>query len=80
MTSADMLAAREALVLRHVDAENAHDLDAVLATFAHPRYEIVPTGVVHDGEAAVSRMLLLRPPADGRAPWPGPAVTCTTER
>lgn len=50
-------AAREALVLAHVDAENRRDADAVIATFRHPRYEIVPTGVVHDGEAAVRAML-----------------------
>jgi ketosteroid isomerase-like protein len=55
--TADLHAAREALVLRHVAAENAHDLDAVLATFAHPRYEVVPTGMVYDGAAAVSAML-----------------------
>lgn len=57
MTASDLRAAREALVLRHVVAENAHDLDVVLATFSHPRYEIVPTGAVYDGAAAVSEML-----------------------
>jgi ketosteroid isomerase-like protein len=31
----------------------AHDWDAVIATFAHPRYELIATGAVHDGEAAV---------------------------
>jgi steroid delta-isomerase-like uncharacterized protein len=34
-------------------AENVHDFDAVIATFAHPRYELIATGQVHDGEAAV---------------------------
>jgi len=46
-------AAREAVVRRHMEAENVLDFDAVIATFAHPRYEIVATGEVHDGEAAV---------------------------
>ena len=31
----------------------AHDWDSVLATFPHPRYEIIPTQTVHAGEAAV---------------------------
>ena len=46
-------AAREAVVRRHMEAENVLDFDVVIATFAHPRYEIVATGEVHDGEAAV---------------------------
>lgn len=44
---------REATVRRHMEAENVHDFETVIATFAHPRYELVPTGQVHDGEAAV---------------------------
>ncbi|OBI72448.1 nuclear transport factor 2 family protein [Mycobacterium asiaticum] len=49
---------REELVLRHVAAENACDIDAAMATFTHPRYEIIPTGMVFDGEDAVRAMLL----------------------
>jgi ketosteroid isomerase-like protein len=49
----DLLARREATVRRHMEREIAHDWDAVIATFAHPRYELVATGVVHDGEPAV---------------------------
>jgi len=44
---------REALVRHHMEAENVHDFDAVIATFAHPRYELIATGQIHDGEAAV---------------------------
>ena len=44
---------REELVRRHMEAENVHDFDAVIATFAHPRYELIATGQVHDGEPAV---------------------------
>jgi len=46
-------AEREAIVRRHMEAENVHDFDAVIGTFAHPRYELIATGQVHDGEAAV---------------------------
>jgi steroid delta-isomerase-like uncharacterized protein len=44
---------REAIVRRHMESENVHDFDATIGTFAHPRYELVPSGQVHDGEAAV---------------------------
>ena len=49
----DLPARREATVRRHMEREIAHDWDAVIATFAHPRYELMATGVVHDGETAV---------------------------
>ena len=44
---------REATVKRHMERENVHDFDAVIDTFSHPRYEIIPTGQVYDGEEAV---------------------------
>jgi len=44
---------REALVREHMDSENRLDLEATMATFAHPRYEIIATGQVYDGEAEV---------------------------
>ena len=44
---------REATVRRHLEAENVHDFETVMGTFAHPRYEIIPTGEVFDGEEAV---------------------------
>ena len=40
---------RAAVVLEHMDSENRHDFDATMATFAHPRYELIATGQVHDG-------------------------------
>jgi steroid delta-isomerase-like uncharacterized protein len=46
-------ARREAAVRRHMEAENVHDFDAVIDTFGHPRYELIATGRVHDGEAEV---------------------------
>ena len=36
-----------------MDSENRHEFDATLATFAQPRYEIVPTGDVYDGPEEV---------------------------
>jgi steroid delta-isomerase-like uncharacterized protein len=44
---------REKVVLDHFREEVAQDWDAVLSTFPHPRYEIVPTQRVYDGDAAV---------------------------
>ena len=44
---------REQLVRDHVEAENAADFEAALATFDHPRYEYVATDEVHDGAEAV---------------------------
>jgi steroid delta-isomerase-like uncharacterized protein len=50
---AEVRAAREALVREHMDSENRHDFDATLETFSHPHYELIATGEVYDGEAAV---------------------------
>jgi steroid delta-isomerase-like uncharacterized protein len=44
---------REAVVREHMESENHHDFDTTIGTFAHPRYEIIPTGDVYDGEAEV---------------------------
>ncbi|MDF3309703.1 ester cyclase [Rhodococcus sp. T2V] len=41
---------REKLVRDHFEDEVRHDWDATLATFPHPRYELIPLGIVHDGE------------------------------
>lgn len=40
-------------MLEHMDSENRHEYDATIQTFGHPRYEIVPTGDVFDGETEV---------------------------
>jgi ketosteroid isomerase-like protein len=44
---------REAVVREHMESENTHDFDITIGTFSHPRYELVPTGEVFDGEDAV---------------------------
>jgi steroid delta-isomerase-like uncharacterized protein len=46
---------REALVIEHMDSENRHEYDATIATFDHPRYELIGTGDVFDGQAEVER-------------------------
>ena len=37
----------------HMESENRHEFDVTLRTFAHPRYELIATGEVYDGEEAV---------------------------
>jgi steroid delta-isomerase-like uncharacterized protein len=44
---------REQIVRRHMESENEHDFATALAIFAHPRYELIATGEVHDGAEAV---------------------------
>ena len=45
---------REAIVVEHMESENRHEFDVTLDTFDHPRYELIGTGDVHDGEAEVA--------------------------
>jgi steroid delta-isomerase-like uncharacterized protein len=46
---------REAIVREHMDSENRYEFDATIATFEHPRYELVATGDVYDGTEEVER-------------------------
>jgi steroid delta-isomerase-like uncharacterized protein len=48
---------REAIVREHIAAENAHDVSRTIATFHHPRYEVMPFGSVNDGADAVRDFL-----------------------
>jgi predicted ester cyclase len=57
--------ARIQTVRDHMALECACDWDAVIATFAHPRYEMYGSGVVFDGEAAVRGYF-----AASRTPFP----------
>jgi steroid delta-isomerase-like uncharacterized protein len=50
-------ARREALVMRHIDAENRHDVDGTVATMTRPHYDVVAWGMEVDGAADVSRFL-----------------------
>ncbi|HTZ12173.1 MAG TPA: alpha/beta fold hydrolase [Mycobacterium sp.] len=54
MTASDLRERREAIVNRHVEAENQHDIEATIATFERPRYEM--NGVTHDGADAVREL------------------------
>ncbi len=44
---------RESIVREHMESENHHDFDTTIDTFSHPRYELVATGEVYDGEREV---------------------------
>jgi len=55
-TQSDLKQAREAIVRRHVEAEDRHDVEAVVATFHAPRYEVAPLGV-SNGAAEVRALL-----------------------
>src|SRR5438874_13838598 len=45
---------REKLVVEHMESENRHEFDVTMRTFEHPRYELIGTGDVYDGEAEVA--------------------------
>lgn len=54
MSTDDLRARRLQVLEEHFRSEIDHDWDACLATFRDvPRYEIVPTGQVHEGADAV---------------------------
>lgn len=61
----DLHAARIQTVRDHMALETVHDWDGVIATFAHPRYEMYGSGNVFDGESAVRGYF-----AASRAPFP----------
>jgi steroid delta-isomerase-like uncharacterized protein len=46
---------REAVVRTHMESENRHEFDVTLSTFKHPRYELIATGEVYDGEEEVKQ-------------------------
>ena len=48
---------REKIVREHMDAEINKSAGQTVDTFSHPRYEVVPTGEVHDGAQAVEAFL-----------------------
>src|ERR671934_3127433 len=53
--SQELRANRERLVKEHMESENRHEFDVALATFDHPRYELIGTGDVYDGPEEVAR-------------------------
>jgi steroid delta-isomerase-like uncharacterized protein len=65
MAESSLRERREGVVREHMESENRHEFDVTMATFGHPRYEIVPTGDVYDGEEEVARYF-----AETRAAFP----------
>lgn len=61
----DLSLRRIATVRRHMELEISHDWDGVIATFDHPRYELLGPGTVFDGEDAVRAYF-----AASRTPFP----------
>jgi steroid delta-isomerase-like uncharacterized protein len=53
-TVEELREARERTVHEHMESENRHEFDVTMGTFHHPRYEIVATGEVFDGEEEVA--------------------------
>jgi predicted ester cyclase len=51
----DLRGRREAVVRRHMASENESRFDDTLATFSHPRYELIGTGQVYDGTDEVKQ-------------------------
>jgi hypothetical protein len=60
-TSDDLRTSRENLVRRHMEAENEHDYEAAIGTFTHPRYEIIATDRIYDGNRRGARLLPREP-------------------
>jgi steroid delta-isomerase-like uncharacterized protein len=60
MQSADqqsLRARREQVLQQHIDGENSKDMDAMIASFHHPHYKVIPMAAVSDGEAAVRALI-----------------------
>lgn len=53
MPDTDVLMTRQKIVLDHFHDEVRQAWDDVLSTFPHPRYEIIATATVHEGDRAV---------------------------
>jgi len=54
---AGLRARREAIIRKHIEAENRFDVDATLATMKQLRYEVLAYRVKIEGEAAVRKFL-----------------------
>ncbi len=54
MTTSALNERRLAIVREHMQSENEHRFEVALGTFEHPRYELIATGEVFDGDEQVS--------------------------
>ena len=61
----NLQARRERIVLDHFADETKQNFDAVLAAFPHPRYEVIATGDLFDGQRDVRKYY-----AETRAAFP----------
>jgi steroid delta-isomerase-like uncharacterized protein len=52
---ASLRANRERIVREHMESENVHEFERTISTFDHPRYELIATGEIYDGDAEVRR-------------------------
>ncbi len=58
MATTDIELRREAIVKAHIEAESVtHDVDATVATFRHPRYEVPALATTADGPEAVRGLI-----------------------
>ncbi len=58
LSSYNLRSLRESIVYAHIQAETVHhDIDATIATFHHPRYEVPAMGGTIDGREAVQSLL-----------------------
>ena len=64
-TTNSLQSRRERIVLDHFADETKQNFDAVLATFPHPRYEVIATGDLFDGQPDVRKYY-----AETRAAFP----------
>ena len=53
-TTDDLRERRLRVVREHMESENVHEFDVTLATFSHPRYELIATGEIYDGPEEVA--------------------------
>jgi steroid delta-isomerase-like uncharacterized protein len=65
MTTEQLRDKRERIVREHMESENRLDFETTMATFDHPRYELIGTGDVYDGEEEVMGYF-----REGRAAFP----------
>ena len=49
---------REEICLAHMAAENAHQFDDAIGLFACPRYDLMATGEVYEGQSVLSGLML----------------------
>jgi steroid delta-isomerase-like uncharacterized protein len=57
VTDSSLRSRRQAVVQSHIDAENSGDLDAMIASFYRPRYEVFAMAAIFEGEQPVRELV-----------------------